>query len=208
MKLAASALAAISMSLLGCTSPPKVAATTPDISQCPDLAGSYAEAGVKRAPGRPDEVAHLSWLILGSHITGTEMKYEPEKARLYVAPKPGVPMIYFAQNIRISHPKRDRIELKAFDKGGKSLGAFEIGSEQGFFCRNGAFVAESAGRYGGVDFTPVHDIRSSYHVFRADDGSLVIARHITTQEVSKMLLGSPIGDPIVQVTEETYYGAK
>ena len=207
MKLAASVLAALSINLFGCTSPPKVAATTPDISQCPDLTGSYAEAGVKRAPGKPDEVAHLTWLILGSRITGTEMKFEPEKDPLYMASKPGVSMVYFAQNIRISHPRHDRLELEPFDKAGKSLGAFEIGPEHGWICRNGAFVAESAGRYGGADFTPVYDISSSHRMFRADDGSLIIAVHTTTQEVSTMLLGSRVGSPKVQETEEKYYGA-
>lgn len=193
------------LSATGCAPVPPSVSTESDPAHCPDLSGTYAEVGVRHhiAPKKPDQPAHLTSLILTARVVGTEMKYEPEKARLYRV-VPGSSMTFVAETIRITHPKRDRIQLQAFDKQGESLGVFEIGREHGWACRDAAFVSESSGRYGGADFTPVHDTYGKRAITRSEDGSLVLARRSSRQEVSLLRLYGPTGAPDIESSEERY----
>lgn len=132
------------------------------------------------------------------------MVYEREKAPLYKAASPSVPMQYFVQAIRVSHPTPIRLKLEPFNSEGASLGVFQLGPEHGWICRDGVFVSESAGRYGGSDFAPVHDISSIRQITRAEDGALVISARSSTQEVSTLLLGARLGVPEIRTSEERY----
>ncbi|MEO8674724.1 MAG: hypothetical protein ABI569_04045 [Casimicrobiaceae bacterium] len=154
--------------------------------RCPDLSGTYREAGVTIDRGARRVDAHLSWMIGGGKEKGA-------KRPLSSMPAPPSPIQYDVQTMRISHPAHGKFALEAFDGKGESLGTFEFGPTDGWQCGESAFFNFKKREIGG-EGTWNNQI-SLQKLYKSDAGILVRSIEIWHEERSILTLGLVVGAP-------------
>lgn len=154
--------------------------------RCPDLSGTYREAGITIDRGVQRVDAHLSWMIGGGKEIGA-------KRPLSSMPAPPSPIKYEVQTMQISHPMEGKFALEALDGKGESLGTFVFGPADGWQCGEGAYFNFKNREIGG-EGTWSNQI-SVQKLYKSDARTLIRSIDIWHENRSILTLGLVVGAP-------------